>query len=67
MIFKKNKSVILFGERIGFLFAYFLFTTVLYFILSFLGKLPASWSYFHIIIITFCIVLLGMVTKRLLR
>jgi len=57
----------MFGEKIGYALAYFLFTTVLFFILKLLDKIPNSWSYFHIMMITFLIALLGVVIKRFLE
>lgn len=55
------------GEIIGYLFMYFLFTTILYFILNFLDKIPKTWNYFHIIILTGVIVLLGNVIREILK
>ncbi len=67
MIFEQSKSTEKFGEKIGYVFSYFLFTTVLFFILILLNKIPNSWSYFHIMMITFLIALLGVVIKRFLE
>lgn len=67
MIFERNKSIEKFGEKIGFIFSYFLFTTILFFILTLLTKIPESWSYFHIMAITFLIALLGIIIKKLLK
>lgn len=64
---QRGAAVERFGEKIGFLFSFFLFTTMLYFILFFLGKLSATWTYFHVMGITFSIVLVGMIFKRLLK
>ncbi len=67
MIFEQNNSIERFGEKIGYVFAYFLFTTVLFFILILLNRIPASWSYFNVMIITFLIALLGTIIKRFLE
>jgi len=67
MIFEQNNSIERFGEKIGYIFSYFLFTTVLLFILKLLNKIPNSWSYFHIMITAFLITLLGVVIKRFLE
>ncbi len=67
MLFEQNKSLQKFGEKIGFIFSYFLFTTILFFILLLLNKIPESWSYFHIMAITFLIALIGIIFKRLLK
>ena len=49
---------------VGFLISYALFTTILYFILSFLHKIPASWSIFHVAGITLLITLAGYGLER---
>ncbi|MBW2990836.1 hypothetical protein KY348_03960 [Candidatus Woesearchaeota archaeon] len=67
MIFEENKGVEKFSERIGFVFAYFLFTTILFFALLLLKKLPNSWTYFHIIGVVLLITLAGAGIKRLLK
>lgn len=67
MIFEQNNLIERFGEKIGYVFSYFLFTTMLFFILILLNKIPNSWSYFHILTITFIIALLGIVIKRFLE
>jgi hypothetical protein len=67
MTFEQNNNIKMFGEKIGYAFAYFLFTTVLFFILILLNKIPNSWSYFHIMMITFLIALLGVVIKGFLE
>ena len=67
MDFEENKSVAKFGEIIGFLFSYLLFTTILFFALRFTEKIPKWWSVLQIIPITFAIALLGLLLKRLLR
>ena len=46
---------------------YFVFTTIFYFILKLLNKIPDSWGYFHVLILTLFIVLLGTLIKLLLR
>ena len=67
MYFKKIKPAEKNGERIGFLFSYFLFTTILFFLLVLLNKLPTSWSYLHIVGITVLIVLCGLGLERVLK
>jgi len=67
MIFEQNNSIERFGEKIGYVFAYFLFTTILFFALTLLNKIPSSWSYSYIMIITFTITLIGIVIKRFLE
>lgn len=67
MAFEQEKSLEVVGEKIGFLGGYFLFTTVLFYIFSLTNKLPDTWSYRHIMLITIGIVLLGIIIKRALR
>ena len=64
MLFEEDNSVQVFGERVGYASAYLLFTTVLFIVLTLLSKLPASWSYLHVMGVTFSISLLGVVTRR---
>lgn len=45
----------------GFVFSYLVFTTILYFILYFLNKLPSDWNFFQVCIITFFITALGAI------
>ncbi len=54
MDFEKNLVSNIFAEKIGFIFAYFFFTTTLYLILTLLNKLPLSS-------------LIGFIIKRYLK
>ncbi len=67
MIFEQDKSIEKFGEKAGYVFSYFLFTTILFFILTLLDKIPESWSYFYVMGITILIAFIGFVIGRLLR
>ena len=67
MIFKQKLSIERLGEKVGYIFSYFLFTTILFFILTLLNKIPESWSYVHVMGITILIVLIGFMIKRLLK
>jgi hypothetical protein len=67
MIFEENKTVSRMGEVLGFTAAYFVFTTILFFILSTLHKLPPSWSYVHVMGIILIITVIGGVFKKLLK
>ena len=55
------------SRMIGYLLGYFVFTTILYFILILLDKLPETWNYFNIMIITFIIILIGELTREILK
>lgn len=64
---KENKLVDGVGEKIGYIFSLFLSTTILFFILTFLDKLPSLWSYFHVLAIIFLISLFGIILKHFLK
>jgi CDP-diglyceride synthetase len=64
MLFKEKNPIENYGEKIGFIFGYFLFTTVLFFILNFLNKIPKNWSYLNLMTLTFVIALIGTLIKR---
>jgi len=67
MIFEENKTIEILGEKLGYIFGYFLFTTILFFILMVLKKIPESWSYIHIMGIVALIILVSAVIKRFLK
>ena len=67
MIFEENKNIEAFGEKLGYAFAYFLFTTALYLLLALLKKIPENWSYLHIMLIALLIAAAGLAIKRLLK
>ena len=67
MFFNKNERIIEIGENLGYLFGYFLFTTLLFLILNLLDKMPYNWSYFHIMRITIFIVLISFLNKWILK
>ena len=60
----KSKSI---GKIAGFIAVYFVFTTILYFILVLLKKIPENWNYGYVVLLTMFIVLLGTLIKMLLR
>lgn len=55
------------GVAMGYTLSYFLFTTILFIMLILLKKIPASWTYFHVMGITGAIALAGIAVKRLLK
>jgi hypothetical protein len=67
MVIELDKLVEKFGERAGYVVGYFLFTTVLFFILLLLNKISESFSYIHVMAITFLIAVLGVIVKRFLK
>lgn len=56
-----------FGNILGFSFSYILFSVTLYYLLSFLGKFPLSWTFFHIFGITALISVIGIVFNKVLK
>ena len=67
MILEENNTIEKVGEKLGYVFSYFLFTTILFFILLLLKKLPESWFYIHVMGIVILIVITGTIIKRLLK
>ena len=67
LCFEPNITLEKTGKILGFLCSYFIFTTILYALLTLTKKLPASWSYGHVVLITLGILGLGFIIKRLLR
>lgn len=55
---EKHSDVTL-GEYVGYLSMFFIFATILYFILIILGKLPESRDYFDVLLIVLFLVLIG--------
>ncbi len=67
MKFDEKRTAREFGEKIGYVAGYVLFTTILHMVLSFTNKLPTFWSYLHTAGITIIVVAVGIVCKRLLE
>ena len=55
------------GKWVGYASSYLLFTTVFFLVLVFTGRIPQTWSYLHIMAITFVIAVVGVIIKRLLK
>ena len=66
MQFEQNKSIEKLGVKVGFLFSYFLFTTILFGIFTLLNKLNGM-TYLHIMGITLLIIFIGAIIKRFLK
>ena len=66
-IFKQDNSIEEIGQILGYLTSYFLFTTIMYFMLSVLNKIPPSWNYVQMIGITSIIIIIGTLLKRWMR
>jgi len=67
MIFEENKTIENLGGKLGYIFSYFLFTTILFFILGVLKKIPESWSYIYVMGIVILIILVSTIIKRFLK
>ena len=67
MIFEQNNSIENIGKKVGYLFSYFLFTTLLFFVILLSKKLPNTWTYFHIMVVTAGITLIGVILKNVLK
>ena len=55
------------GENVGYVTMFLIFTTILYFILNLLNKLPNNWGYFHILLLVFIINMIGIFLKKKLK
>ena len=67
MIFEENKTIESLGEKVGYILSYFIFTTILFLILSLFKKNPESLSYLDVMGITILISLLGILINRILK
>lgn len=67
VVFEQSRLFERTGRAIGYLFAYFMFTAILYLVLYAAKKLPHSWSCLHIAGITAIIAFAGAMMKRYLK
>ena len=67
MIFEKKTRLENMGKTMGFVCAYFFFTTMLFITLTFFNKIPVSWSFFHMMGITISIAAIGAFLKGYLK
>lgn len=67
MIFEQNNKTENIGEKVGFVFAYFLFTIVLFFIFALFNTITSWWAYFDVMFMVVLIILIGMGIKRKLE
>ena len=67
MDFKGRNAIEGCGVALGYVFSYFLFATILFFILLFLKKISGDWSYLYAMAITAALSLAGFLAGRLLR
>jgi hypothetical protein len=64
---EKTNTLEKLGEKIGFIIMFFIFSTIFYFILKILEKIPNSWNYFHIMGLVFLITLIGIFINKMLK
>ena len=67
MFSEKNKTMEKIGKKIGYILGYFIFTTVLFYVLTYFNKLPSNWTYFNIMSITLITALIGIFLRRILK
>ena len=67
MDFEQDKRIENIGIKLGFISAFLIFTVILNLILLLLKKVPKNWTYWDTMLITFCIVLVGIIVKRFLK
>ena len=66
MEFENRKNMCKFGKITGYIVMYIVFTTVLFFALTYFNKIPSNWGYVNILAITSLIILFGTLLKFLL-
>jgi hypothetical protein len=67
MIFEQDNMAEKIGKFFGFLFSYAVFTTILYLVLLHSKRLPDSWNYACIMMITIAVAIAGAAAKRFLK
>ena len=67
MQLEENTTVRKLGEKVGFFFSFFLFSSIFYLILSFLGKMPSYVRYIHIVTLVVVVCLIGWIFKVIFR
>ena len=60
MVFEEDKRLERFGRKVGFVFSYFLFVTILFFAIEY-------WSYLYSMGVGFLVVIIGAVIAWLLK
>lgn len=67
MIREEGDKQQVFGKTAGYAIGFLVFTSVLFFLLTFIGKIPASWTILHVAGITASISLAGELVRRMLQ
>ena len=55
------------GEKFGFVLMFVVSTTILFFVLKLLKKMPSGWNYFHVLVLVLSITLAGAFIKKMLK
>jgi hypothetical protein len=55
------------GKFFGFVGMFFIFSTILYFLLKILEKLLLNWNFFYVVLITLGVSIIGYSLNKLLR
>jgi hypothetical protein len=67
MQFEESGDVRKVGEYAGYIISYLAFTTILYFVLTLLHRVPLWWNFFHTALVTLSIVIVGELLKKVLE
>ncbi len=67
MIFRKKESTSRSSVIIGFVVSYVVFTVILFLVLSFMEKIPRSWSVFSLAPYTLSLVIAGLLLRGYLK
>lgn len=59
---KKTKGF----KIVGYLITFFIFSVILYFILSYFEKIPDDWNYLHVLALSIGIVIISKLLNRVL-
>jgi len=55
------------ARTIGFLFSFFVFSAILYNVLSYFNKIPNEWTYFHIGLVVAIVIFFSFLIKKMIR
>jgi len=59
MRFDEKTIYYIVGKFLGYILMFIILSFILYFILTFFEKIPKSWSFIHILFVTFFLILVG--------
>jgi len=67
MNFDEGKRIEKIGIISGYILMYLIFTTIFYFILTYFKKIPSSWGYIHVSILSLILMLVGKLIKTYIK